>query len=54
MSREKLVEAANLALVALGVFVAIKYQTPITIAVGCLAFMLGLIDSGITNKDSNE
>ena len=46
----KLVEAANLALVALGVFVAIKYHTPITIAIGALAFILGITDVNLYKK----
>ena len=44
------IEAANLALVALGVFVAITYHTPITIAVGGLAFFLGVVDTNINSK----
>ena len=46
----KLVEAANLALVSLGVFVAIKYHTPITIAIGALAFVLGITDVNLKKK----
>jgi hypothetical protein len=53
MTKEQFIEAANLALVSLGVFVAFKYQTPITIAVGALAFFLGVVDSGITNSKNN-
>lgn len=48
MKRDQLIEAANLALVSLGVYVALTFHTPATIAVGALAFMLGVIDTGLS------
>ena len=50
MKTSKMIEAANLALVSLGIYLALTFQTPVTIAVGALAFCLGVIDADIKNK----
>ena len=48
--KERLIEAANLLLVCLGFYIAVHYHTPITIAIGALSFVLGLIDTGLLRK----
>jgi hypothetical protein len=48
--KERLIEAANLLLVCLGFYIAVHYQTPITIAIGAISFLLGLLDTGITKR----
>ena len=46
----KLIEAANLALVSLGVYLALTIHTPAAIAVGAIAFFLGVVDADIKTK----
>ena len=44
------IQIANLILVTLGVYVAFRFHTPATIAVGTLAFLIGLIDAGVVTE----
>lgn len=46
----KLIEAANLSLVSLGVYLALTVQTPVAIAIGAIAFILALVDADIKTK----
>ena len=45
------IQVANLMLVTLGVYVAFRFHTPATIAVGTLAFLIGLIDAGVVTEE---
>ena len=45
------VELANYALVACGFHMAMTYRTPLTISLGMLMILVGIIDANITKEN---